>query len=198
MGGRRAGIAALRCALVLVLSAVGCSDASNRSRPEESAGTPTSRPGSDATTTTVDREDLVQAEVEEAYTNAAAAFVAASAISDADLPALVVTHTGPMLEQRRAVLRARQRDGRAGRQPDPSAYRNEFEEFELVDEATARLVVCSVDDGIVYEVSTGRVVNDEVETSRLEAVLRFEDETWKLAERVKLETWPGVGGCAAE
>ena len=186
--------------LVCVVFA-GCSDngSARANGPNASTTTTTVEPSvttdePSATTSAADVEVSIRA----AYDAAASGFIEASKTSDPDHPLLAATHTGPMLEQRRLVLTGRRRDGRASRQPPGSVYRIEHEEFEMVDANSARLTVCVVDDGVVYEVESGVVVNDRVETSRANAVMRLEDGVWKLAERELVEEWPGVAGCAAD
>ena len=191
--------------LVLLLAlAVGLSSCASSDAEDGTGGaTTTSTSVSDSIapvppSTATSHGPTVKTEVEASYQAAARGFIEASTTSDPDHPSLTATHTGPMLQQRRKVLTGRRREGRAARQPPDSQYRIEFEEFELVDESTAKLTVCVVDDGVVYELDTGAVVNDRVETSRAAAVMRREDNVWKLAERELLEEWPGVAGCAAD
>lgn len=192
---RAVGVAVLACVVF-----AGCSD-NGSARPG----------GSDASSTTTSVDSSVPADepsttsaadvavsIRAAYDAAASGFIEASKTSDPDHPLLAATHTGPMLEQRRLVLTGRRRDGRASRQPPGSVYRIEHEKLEMVDATSARLTVCVVDDGVVYEVASGVVVNDRVETGRANAVMRLEDGVWKLAERELVEEWPGVAGCAVD
>jgi hypothetical protein len=57
------------------------------------------------------------------YEAANRAFIDAAAIPDPEFPAIAETHTGSMLDQRRAVLRALEIDGRVIRYPPNSRYR---------------------------------------------------------------------------
>lgn len=168
--------------------------------PETHASTTTSSSDRVSTTTSAagSTEPDVRTAASAGYDAAANGFIEASKTSDPDHPLLAATHTGPMLEQSRTVLIGRRREGRASRQPPESVYRIEHEKVEIVDATTARLTVCVVDDGVVYEVESGAIVNDRVETGRAIATMRVEAGVWKLAERELVEEWPGVAGCAAD
>ena len=60
----------------------------------------------------------------------------------------------------------------------------------------ATLEACSVDDGIVYEPATGKVLNNQVTTALDKATMTRVVGIWKLATRSQLEKWQGVAGCA--
>jgi hypothetical protein len=51
-------------------------------------------------------------------------------------------------------------------------------------------------DGVVYRVKSGDVIDDAVGTSSLEAVMRRIDGVWKLESTKLLQHWDGVSGCA--
>lgn len=182
------------------MAVVAASCGGSPERPGAVASTTTSAiaPSGPVTTSTIPKGPDVRAAVEAGYGAAAQGYIEASKSPDPDHPAVTRTHTGPMLEQRRKVLGGLRRDGRAARQPPNSLYRIEYEGFESVDSATAQLTVCVVDDGVVFDVATGHVINDRVETNRARALMRLEDGVWKLAERELAEEWPGVGGCAVD
>ena len=55
---------------------------------------------------------------------------------------------------------------------------------------------CATNDGIVYRVATGQVIDDSVVTRSVSATMRRVDGTWKLAEARVLQEWKGVAGCA--
>ena len=179
--------------LVAALAFASCSDDDNggTANPLESTTT-TSRP---VTTTTADPSVAEEAEVEAAYIASSRAFIDAAAIPDPNFPALERTHTGPMFEQRRNVLRALQVDGRVVRYPKPSAYRVDVREVS-VEGDVARLEVCVVDDGDRVVVATGEVVAGGLGTVQARAAMRRIDGAWKLAERVQEAEWEGIAGCA--
>ncbi len=61
---------------------------------------------------------------------------------------------------------------------------------------TAELQDCVTNDGIVYRVATGEVVDSSVVTRSLSATMRLVDGAWKLADTRVLQEWEGVAGCA--
>ncbi|MEZ5278954.1 MAG: hypothetical protein R2770_00645 [Acidimicrobiales bacterium] len=65
-----------------------------------------------------------------------------------------------------------------------------------VSEATASAGVCSIDDGVIYEVATGDVINDDVVTHNYLIELDLVGEAWKVSRVVRLQQWEGVAGCA--
>lgn len=178
------------------LAAAACSDDDGGAAARDSSTTSTSRA---STTTTTDPAEAERAEVEAAYTSSGRAFIEAAAIPDPDFPALSATHAGPMLEQRRNVLRALRADGRIIRYPPNTQYRVEIdgETFEL-EGNVARFEVCGVDDGERVVVTTGEVVAGGVVTVRARVAMQRVDGTWRLAERQQLAEWEGVAGCALE
>lgn len=183
--------------MLATLAVASCSDDDPDGSANAGESTSTSR--RPTTTTTVDPSEAERAEVEAAYTASSRAFIDAAAIPDPDFPALSATHTGPMLEQRRNVLRALRADGRIIRYPPNSQYRIEIdgETFEL-DGEVARFEICGVDDGERVVVATGEVVGGGVVTVRARVAMQKVDGAWYLAERQQLAEWEGVAGCALE
>jgi len=154
---------------------------------------PSSSSTSTSTTTAVPVEE---AAARSAYEAASRAFIDAAAVPDPNFPALAATHTGPMLVQRRDVLLGLKADGRAIRYPQPSVYRIVIKSVEINGDV-ARLEVCGVDDGQRVVVASGQVLADGVLTVLARAAMRKVDGAWRLAERVKVQEWEGVAGCAA-
>ena len=62
--------------------------------------------------------------------------------------------------------------------------------------SAASAVACEVNDGVLYEVATGNVVNDDVVTRELEIFLTMQDGVWKLESVRGIEQWDDVAGCA--
>ena len=60
----------------------------------------------------------------------------------------------------------------------------------------ATVAACSIDDGVIFDVATGDVVNDEVLTHNYRVDLALLDGVWKVTEIVRVQQWEGVGGCA--
>lgn len=190
----RSWLSAILVVVLLLVAACGDDDSNDATPPAESTTT-TRR----STTTTTDPDEALEAEVAAAYEASSRAFIDAAAVPDPDFAALAATHTGPMLEQRRNVLRALRADGRIIRYPPNSQYRVEIDdETWEVDGDVARFEICGVDDGERIVVATGEVVAGGVVTVRARVAMQRVDGSWHLAERQQLAEWEGVAGCAVE
>ncbi len=66
----------------------------------------------------------------------------------------------------------------------------------VFEEATGTAAVCSIDDGVVFEVASGDVIDNSVLTHSYTAELAFADGEWKVSQIVRLQQWEGVAGCA--
>lgn len=183
---------AVALAFVVVLGACGGGGDNDATTPTTRRSTTTTSTTSSSTTSVPDDRS-----VREAYEAASRAFIDAAAIPDPESPALLATHTGPMLEQRTQTLRALKRDGRVIRYPTPSQYRIDIESVDLEGDI-ARLRVCVVDDGERVEQASGQVIASGVGTVQWTAAMQRSDGSWKLAERREEARWDGVAGCAAD
>jgi hypothetical protein len=193
--------AALCVALLGAATFAACSDDSGA---DESSST------TEATTTTTaatDPEDAERAEVIAAYEDAvtAASEALAPPTPNPQLPALLATHTGPMLEQRQTVASGLAANGWAIRLPEDTRFRAEVDpesvEFDPDDPHVAFLTACSVDDGERFVVETGEPVADDsggLHTIELSVAMQRVDGVWKLAERREEDRWDGEAGCADE
>jgi len=103
--------------------------------------------------------------------------------------------TGQQLDNLLTETRQRRDQGLAIRRPDQSVAQRRVKVVDVVAES-ATLQECSVNDGVVYRVSTGQVVDDSVVTRSVVATMRRVDGTWKLAEARVVQQWEGVAGCA--
>lgn len=101
----------------------------------------------------------------------------------------------PQLANVLAETRQRREQGLALRRPDPSVTQRRVKVVEMAAD-TATLQDCATNDGIVYRVATGQVIDDSVVTRSVSATMRRVDGTWKLAEARVLQEWKGVAGCA--
>lgn len=198
MTHRSRAVARLVVVVALVLlGAAACSDDDVGGGSVASESTTTTRRST--TTTTADPAGALEAEVVAAYETSSQAFIDAAAIPDPELPALAATHTGPMLEQRRNVLRALRADGRIIRYPENSQYRVDVDDDTFdVNGDVATFEICGVDDGERVVVATGEVVAGGVVTVKARVAMRRVDGAWRLAERQQLAEWEGVAGCAVE
>ena len=103
--------------------------------------------------------------------------------------------TGKQLDNVVTETRQRRDQGLAIRRPDPTVSRNRVKVLEVSNE-TARLQDCATNDGIVYRVATGQVLDDSVVTRSVEATMVKVDGMWRLADTRVLQEWKGVAGCA--
>lgn len=203
VGGPRRVVAAVLTGLVL-FSASSCGDASEPAAPTTTArGTSTTRTPTSTVvavpqtaTTTTALASAPEADAFAAYVSAMQAFD--HALTDPpnpDDPLLAQTMVDPFLTQASKLASEWKGFGQAGKFPPDSIHRIRMIAAS-VDGDHAEVEACSVDDGIVYEPATGKVLNDKVTTARDKATLSRVDGVWKLAIREQLEKWEGVAGCA--
>lgn len=62
--------------------------------------------------------------------------------------------------------------------------------------SAATAAACAVDDGVIFDVATGTVVNDDVVTHNYQINLELHDGLWKVSSIVRVQQWEGVAGCA--
>ncbi len=62
--------------------------------------------------------------------------------------------------------------------------------------SAATAAACAVDDGVIFDVATGTVVNDDVVTHNYQINLELHDGLWKVSRIVRVQQWEGVAGCA--
>lgn len=103
--------------------------------------------------------------------------------------------TGAQLDEVLAETERNRDEGIAFRRPADSVYERRVTVLS-VEGDIARLQDCVTNDGIVYRVDTGEVIDDAVGTSSLEATMRLVDGVWKLERTTLLQRWDGVSGCA--
>lgn len=112
--------------------------------------------------------------------------------SDPRLPQLA---TGKQLDNVVTETRQHLDQGVAFRYPVPSVSTNRVRVVEVVgDSATLR--DCATNDGIVYRVADGQVLDDSVVTRSVVATMLRVDGVWRLAEARVVQEWTGVAGCA--
>lgn len=112
-----------------------------------------------------------------------------------DLPALRELATGVQLDNVIAETQRNAEEGLAFRRPDDSVYERRVVVVERGG-GVATLQDCVTNDGIVYRVADGQVVDDEVVTRNISATMRKVDGVWKLAATSEVQEWEGVAGCA--
>jgi hypothetical protein len=159
------------------------------------SGTGTSAPGT-STIEPASKWTAGQQSVIDAYGGAMSAFDQATADPpNPDSPALLATTIDPVLTEVRNLASSWKGFGQALRYPANSLHRIDTLSVEVVGK-TATIETCNVDDGVLYEPVTGKVLNDKVTTAHDKATMTLVDGSWKLATRAQLEKWEGVAGCA--
>lgn len=79
----------------------------------------------------------------------------------------------------------------------PNSQARANDEVVSIDGGNAIVRECRVDDGLLVEQATGRVVNDDVVTRLITIILVREEGRWKVASTQVEQKWEGVAGCAA-
>jgi len=192
-GDRRTAVW-LAASVLAVAVFAGCADGGI---PDEESGGSTSTTARrttsavDATTTTAIASDVVARY--QAFWDAR--FQANTEPVNPDHPGLSEYATGAQLENVRAETAKRKEDGLAFRRPEQPVSQSRVRiATQEADRAT--LQECVVNDGVVYRVSDGSIVDDEVVTHSVEAVMVLVDGAWKLESARLVQRWEGVAGCA--
>ena len=187
---RRVWIAAVAGAVALAAGACGGDDGD-----EESTNTTTASSTS-APTTTLDEETRKEEAAKAAYLAYWVAFERASAEPvdprSHDLQAWMTGNQARLVVRNLEEMEASKQ---AARRPANSRSRHRVSATELQADGSVRITDCQVDDAVVYDTTSGAVINDAVVTNLIVATMVQEGDAWKvgLAERTK--KWPGVVGC---
>lgn len=177
---------------VLVLTACGSSD-DDGAIPR---GTTTSTVRRTTTTAAqaTDDEQTITARYEAFWD---ARFKANQEPVDPDAPALREYATGEQLDHVIAETAQNRTLGLAFRRPEKSVYRRRVRVLSVRGDS-AHLYDCVTNDGIVYRVATGEIIDSSVGTNSLDVTMRLVDGGWKLESAKLLQKWDGVGGCALD
>lgn len=124
-----------------------------------------------------------------------ARFEANQAPVNPDHPGLREYATGDQLETAVAGIRQNEAEGLAVRRPEDSGRRSEVQVVS-VDGDQATVQECFVDDGVVYRVESGEVINDSVATHNVRGAMERVDGEWRLSSSSLVQRWEGVAGCA--
>lgn len=197
-------------AAVFVVLAVGCSGDEPVAAP--TSGSPTSAPTSASAsasdertqessnlgsyeTPTTEQPSAEQAAVLDAYQGYWNAILEANDPPSEQHPALGRFATGEAFESVFEAAQTNRLAGRALRLPADSISEHRAE-VTSIDGDTAAVRDCAIDDGLVVDVESGDVVNDEVVTRLATGTLQRVDGQWKVATTRVEESWQGVAGCA--
>lgn len=190
-GRRAAAVVAAVVVPLLVLARCATDDAQTG---PITVPTSTTAAASPETTTSV--HDPVTAEIVDRYKQFwEIRFEANREPVNPDDPRLREYATGQQLEKVIGETRQRRDQGLAIRRPERSVYERRVKVVR-VDGDTATLQDCVTNDGVVYRVATGAVIDDKVVTRNVAATMRLVDGTWKLGEARVVQAWEGVAGCA--
>lgn len=201
----RARVAVLAAALSVV--ALGCSDddsatPSSTTTSEAASSTPTPEATSipPEPTSTPPPTPFSEQSVEDdviaryiAYWDAR--FTANSGTPNPDDPALGEYATGDQLETVIDETRQRRDDGLSLRPAEPSLTDHTVAVVSLTVDRV-ELQDCFVNDGVVYRVATGEVIDDSVVTRNVLAVMVLVEGVWKLERATVIQEWEGIAGCA--
>ncbi len=157
--------------------------------------TTTTSPGT--TAATGEQPELQQEIVDRYEAFWDARFRANQAPVNPDAPGLAEHATGPQLENVRAETQQRLDDGLALRPADQPLTDHRVRVVSLTADA-AELQDCFVNDGVVYRVETGEVIDDAVVTRNVSASMAIVDGVWKLERATVIQEWKGVAGCALD
>lgn len=178
--------------LVCLLFLAGCSEGGNNVAGPTTTSTAAPRPAP----TTAAAQDPVAADIVGRYKQFwEVRFEANRPPVNPSDPRLGQLATGQQLENVRLETEERRDQGLALRRPETSLYERRVKLINLEGD-TAELQDCVTNDGIVYRVATGEVVDSSVVTRSLSATMRLVDGAWKLADTRVLQEWEGVAGCA--
>lgn len=219
---RRPGVRCRLLALAVLLVLTGCSgsngsdepasgrgpsvaspDDSGASSPDTTArasSTPTaSVPPSEPTASTpISADDLTAAEREVVARYVGywdVRFAANAGTPNPDDPRLAEYATGEELAKVVSETRANRDEGRAFRPAERPANTRRVNVVSIADDR-ATVQDCWVDDGVVVDRATGRVLNDQVTTYNGRADLLRVEGRWRVAATRLLQRWEGVAGCA--
>lgn len=196
---------------VLAVIAVSCTSSDEpmvAPSPEITASTPSPPPSSDVTTpepsatgsseaAAGEEPSVEEAAVLDAYLGYWAAILEANDPPDEQHPALERYATGEAFESVFEAAQTNRLAGRALRLPEDSVAEHRAG-VTSIEGDTAMVRDCAIDDGLVVDVETGDVVNDEVVTRLATGTLQRVDGRWKVATTSVEQSWQGVAGCALD
>jgi len=173
----------------------GTPTASSATSPTPDPPTETASDAGSSEEPSVDRPSPEEVAILEAYQGYWDATREANNPPNENHPALRRYATGEAYESVFNAAQTNRLAGRAVRLPENSISEHHAEVVS-VDGDTATVRDCSINDGLVVDVETGEVVNDEVVTRLGTGTLVREDGRWKVATTAVEQTWEGVAGCA--
>jgi hypothetical protein len=189
--------------VAVALALTGCSDDGEDAAPESTTTTarrstvePSSTTATPDSTGTSQPTGSVEDEIAARYVAFwEARFAANQNPPNPDDPRLAEYASGDQLQNVVSETRSRHDDGLALRSPDASVTSHDVTVIAVEGES-AELQDCFVNDGVLYNATTGEIVDDSVVTRSVSAVMVLEGGVWKLARARVVQEWEGVAGCA--
>lgn len=138
-----------------------------------------------------------EAEVEIALHLAAAGYdIATEEPVDPAHPLFVSTHAEPLLSIVQANIQILIDEGWATRPGVGNLAADYVTSIVIADDGLSATVIdCVLDDGVVYDIATGEILNDEILTATVRMVFVNESNQWLLSRSVALDEVEGIGGC---
>lgn len=174
-------------AAALLLGACG-GDATDTSNVTVPAETSTTEPATTTTESTTTTTEDPKAAVEAAFYEHWDAFVEILEAPDPSNPLIDQYFTGAA---RSAVLDGVSRligDGHAVRLPaDSSNFRPQIKSIVLLSDTEAIVYECTIDGLVVYDTSSGEIVNQSVDKIAQRNLLQLEDGSWKVSDLRDIE-----------
>ena len=114
-----------------------------------------------------------------------------------DFPAFDRYATGEALVTVRQNAEETLQANEAYRIPEGSIYEHRAEVVSM-DDTTATVRDCNLDDTVAVDTQSGEVVDDAVSTRLYISMLVREAGQWKVAVVTQESSWDGIAGCALE
>src|SRR5262249_28771014 len=111
-----------------------------------------------------------------------------------DYPKLTEVDTGAQLTLARTAIEKHRNQGVVYRSASPSHADHQLLSLVVTGPA-ATLPDCSVDDTVVLDRSSGRVVNDDVVTHLWRVSLVLEGGQWKVQDNTETDRFNGISDC---
>jgi len=176
----------------VLASASVASACTDTTRSGRAPGTTTHAPATSGTASTASDD---RAAVLAAYQRFWQVWLRANDPPNPSDPAIAEVETGAQLA---GTLLAIERDRDRGeriRLPAKSQYHHTAS--ATIDRSGMQAMVsdCAVDDSIVIQSSTGRVVDNSIETQRITATMIRIGRWWKVSSSQIVRSWPGISAC---
>ncbi len=195
---RRTRVGAVAVALVVVVLGGACGGEGGGAAGEVTTTTspsPSAEPPASSTTTTTEPmtdEEAILAAVRRFWV----VVLETSSPPDPATTRIAEVATGEAETTAMETIRNRHAFGQAVRLPQQSVYRHD-PVIESIGVDIAVVVDCGVDDGVLYDLATGEILNGEVQTVQWRTTLVRVDDKWLVQVNDVVDSWEGIAGCAS-